>query len=203
MSDSYLELSKGARTELKAKGSRFIAEAIPVSSVEEAEEEVGRIRKRDYNASHHCIAYRLGPDGSVFRSSDDGEPSGSAGRPILRQIEGRGLTNTLVVVTRYFGGTKLGTGGLVRAYGDAAAAALDAASFSTVILRSSIRVTFAYADTSPAMHTIQRFDTVIEETDYGDETSLRVAVRMSQADAFVAAFLEALSGRCTIKTEDG
>ena len=128
MSDTYLTIGGYARAEIKIKGSRFIAEAMPVARVEAAEKEIAAVCKREFNATHHCTAYRIGPNGDVFRYNDDGEPSGTAGIPILRQIDGRSLTDTLVVVTRYFGGTKLGTGGLIRAYGDAARQVLETAS---------------------------------------------------------------------------
>ena len=132
-SDTYLVLDKPVISEIKIKGSRFLAEAIPVSSVEEADAALLAIKKRDYDATHHCSAYRIGSDGNTFRYNDDGEPNSSAGLPIYRQIEGRNLTNALVVVIRYYGGTKLGTGGLVRAYGEAASLALDAATVKEII----------------------------------------------------------------------
>jgi uncharacterized YigZ family protein len=122
MSDTYRTLKEGASATLKVDGSRFLAEAVPVASRDEAEERIAAVRKREHRATHHCTAYRLGPEGDDFRYDDDGEPSGTAGQPILRRIHARDLTNTLVVVTRYFGGTELGTGGLMQAYGDAAEA---------------------------------------------------------------------------------
>ena len=103
--------------ETKVKGSRFIAEATDVRDEEMTMAFVADVRGREPGATHHCWAYRLGTGGDAFRYNDDGEPSGTAGPPILRQIDALGLTNTLVVVTRYYGGTKLGTGGLLRAYG--------------------------------------------------------------------------------------
>ncbi|MCH8275985.1 MAG: YigZ family protein, partial [Bacteroidetes bacterium] len=133
MMDTYLVLASEARAELKVKGSRFIAVAIPVKNQKQADDAIRQIRKRDYGATHHSTAYRLGSNADVFRFNDDGEPAGSAGKPILRQIERRELINTLVVVTRYFGGTKLGTAGLIRAYGDAASLALDQARIQKVI----------------------------------------------------------------------
>jgi uncharacterized YigZ family protein len=198
VSDSFLIVSSGAAIELKVKGSRFIADVIPVDSVERVSAEIDRIRKRDYNATHHCSAFRLGSGGEVFRFNDDGEPGGTAGAPILRQIDARSLTNTLVVVTRYFGGTKLGTGGLIRAYGDAASEALDMVRVETIIRRVRLKVSFAYPDTSPAMHTINRFDVLIDETSYGDRTEMDLSVRKSEMEAFKKAFLNALSGRCSM-----
>lgn len=195
MADSYLVLDKPGRADIKVKGSRFIGEAIPVSTVEEAESALQAIRKREYDATHHCSAWRIDPDGRVFRYSDDGEPSNSAGSPIFRQIEGRDLSGTLVVVTRYYGGTKLGTGGLIRAYGEAASLALDEASVREVIPRTRLTIRFSYEDTSPAMHLIGQYDTVIADTRYSDETEIDVDVRDGDVSAFSAAFVEALSGR--------
>lgn len=201
MTDTYRSIRAPATTEIKVKGSRFLAEAVPVVDAEAAEAALAAFRKRDYNATHHCPAYRVGPEGAIFRSSDDGEPSGTAGLPILRQIDARDLTNTLVVVIRYYGGTKLGTGGLIRAYGDVASAVLDACTIDEHVLRTPIRVRFGYADTSPAMHTIGQFDAEIVGTAYAEETEITVAVRRSEADAFVAAFVEALRGRGEVVRE--
>ncbi len=159
--DTYLTISGTSRAELTVKASRFIGEAFPATSVDIAQEHIEAVRKREYNASHHCFAYRLGFDAEEFRYSDDGEPNGTGGPPILRHIDGRDLTNLVVIVTRYYGGTNLGTGGLIRAYGDTAAAALDAPEVVTKILRRRVRLTFQYDDTSPAMHTIGQFDAPI------------------------------------------
>ncbi|MGB0650580.1 MAG: IMPACT family protein [Rhodothermales bacterium] len=195
---SYLVLDQPGYAEFKVKGSRFIGEALPVSSVEEAEEALQRVRKREYDATHHCSAWRIDPAGREFRYSDDGEPSNSAGTPIFRQIEGRALSGTMVVVTRYYGGTKLGTGGLIRAYGEAASLALDAARILEIIPRKRLTMRFGYEDTSPAMHLIGQYDTVIADTRYSEETEIDVDIRVGDADAFSAAFVESLSGRGTI-----
>ncbi|HMB89977.1 MAG TPA: YigZ family protein, partial [Rhodothermales bacterium] len=188
---------------IKMKGSRFLAEALPAADEAAAEAAISAIRKREYNATHHCTAYRIGPAADLFRFNDDGEPSGTAGQPILRQIEGRELTNTLVVVTRYYGGTKLGTGGLIRAYGEAASLALDASPVQQCILRERLRLHFGYDDTSPAMHTISQFDAKIQETHYSDATEMIVGVRRSQVDGFRDLFTNALSGRGSITRVEG
>lgn len=199
MTDAYRTLARPASAEPpKTKGSRFIGEAFPVATEDEAMRRLEVIRKREHAATHWCWAYRLGADGNAFRYSDDGEPSGSAGAPILRQIDARGLTNTLVVVTRYYGGTKLGTGGLVRAYGDAASAALAAAPIIERVVRTELRLRFAYDDTSPALHTVSRFDAEIAEQHYAEDTELVVRVRRSEAEALRAAFTDALGGRGTV-----
>ena len=195
MSDTYRTIASEATATLKIEGSRFLAEAVPVESRDAAEAHIEAVREREHQATHHCTAYRLGTEGEDFRYNDDGEPSGTAGQPILRQIDARDLTNTLVVVTRYYGGTKLGTGGLMRAYGDAADAALDRASVVEKVVRVPVRVRFAYDDTTPARQVLRRFDAPVEDSTYTDVTELTVGVRASEVDAFVDAFTNALSAR--------
>lgn len=195
MEDTYRTLKAGATALRKVQGSRFIAEAVPVKGIEEVEARIEAIRSRERQATHHCMAYRLGEEGEVYRYNDDGEPSGTAGRPILRQIDARQLTNTLVVVTRYFGGTELGTGGLTRAYGDAASAALEQTPIVERVVRVPVRLRFSYDDTSPAQQVLHQFDTTVEGQAYTDVTELTARVRRSEVDAFLDSFTEALSGR--------
>ena len=201
MPDSYRTLAKAAKAEPpKTKGSRFIGEAFPVTDEAEALGRLAAVRKREHAATHHCWAYRLGPDGHAVRYSDDGEPNGSAGLPISREIEDHDLAHVLVVVTRYYGGTKLGTGGLARAYGEAAALVLEEAPKTEVILRVPVHLQFAFADTSPAMHTLSRFDAEIAEMSYTAEgTHLFIRIRRSEAKALMAAFIEALGGRGVVE----
>ncbi len=123
--DFYYTIEKTGSAEFKDRGSRFIALASPVASIDEFKQSLNDIKKLHPKATHHCFAYRLGVDGQTFRVSDDGEPSGTAGRPILGQIDTKGLVNTLVVVVRYFGGTLLGVPGLINAYRSAASLALQ------------------------------------------------------------------------------
>ncbi len=201
MADVYRTLKEKVRTELNVNSSRFMAEAMPASSPSAVAAHIERIREQQGKADHHCTAYRLGPDGQTFRYDDDGEPSGTAGPPILRQIDARDLTNTLVVVTRYFGGTKLGTGGLVRAYGDVADAVLRAACIVEHVERELIRLQFAYDDTNPAQHVLRQFDTKVLGEAYSDVTELRVGVRRSDAEPFVEAFTNALGGRGEVKRD--
>ena len=134
---TYRTLAEPGQAEFKDKGSRFIAFAYPVRTAAEVKSHVDALRQEHHKARHWCYAYRLGTDGLQFRANDDGEPAGSAGRPILGQIDSFGLTDVLVVVVRYFGGIKLGASGLVRAYTDAVAQTLDAASFDS---RERVRV---------------------------------------------------------------
>jgi len=203
MSDAYRTIAADATATLKVEGSRFLAEAAPVGDRAAAEAHIKAIREREHQATHHCTAYRLGTEGDDFQYNDDGEPSGTAGQPILRQIDARDLTNTLVVVTRYYGGTKLGTGGLMRAYGDAADAALDRASIVERVVRVPVRLRFAYDDTSPARQMLQQFDATVTDSTYTDVTELTVGVRASEVEAFVEAFTNALSDRGDVLSVGG
>ena len=178
-------------------GFRFLARVLRVDDEADVAAHLARLRRAEYDATHHVSAHRLGPDPPRTRADDDGEPAGTAGAPVLRAVEARGLWGVLVVVTRWYGGTKLGTGGLVRAYGEAAALALGAAGAVTETRRVPLVVRFGYGDTSPALHTLGRFDTVTAATAYGDATTLTVLVRASQAAALAAAFTDALGGRGT------
>ncbi len=198
MQDTYGTIEAKAQATIKVEGSRFIAEAVPVDTREDAEAHIEAVQDRERTATHHCTAYRLGTNGDVFRYNDDGEPSGTAGAPILREIDARDLTNILVVVTRYFGGTELGTGGLMRAYADAASKVLDRASTVERVIRVPVRLQFSYDDTSPAMQVLHQFDTTVTERDYTEVTELTVAVRKSEAEAFLDAFTDVLSDRGTV-----
>jgi len=199
MSDTYRTIDGDTRAEIKVEGSRFRAEAMPVATRDEAEAEIENVRERDHAATHHCSAYRVGRSGDTFHYDDDGEPSGTAGAPILRQIDGRDLTHTLVVVTRYYGGTKLGTGGLARAYGDAAAKALDRAEIVERVVRAPIRLRYAYDDTRSAEQVLRQFDAIEVDAEYTDVTQKTVAVRISQVEAFEEAFTNALAGKGALR----
>ena len=198
--DQFLTLAGPAAAEPpKVKGSRFLGEAFPAASADHAEARLAEVRAREHAATHHCWAYRLAPDDPAPRSSDDGEPGGSAGAPILREIEGRELYGVLAVVTRTYGGTKLGVGGLARAYGAAAGAALDAARQRRVVVRVPVRLAFAFDDTAAAMRLLDRFDAELADQTYTAEgTTLELAVRRSQAPALRAAFVEATAGRGSV-----
>lgn len=195
MSDTYRTIGERGTATLKVDGSRFLADASSAVERTEAEDRIASIRRREHKASHHCSAFRLGVEGNVFQYDDDGEPSGTAGRPILREIDSRDLTNVVVVVTRYFGGTKLGTGGLMRAYGNAADAALDRARIVEKVVRTPVRIRFSYDDTSPARQVLRRFDVSIQESRYTDVTELTVGVRRSDVEDFISAFRNGLSAR--------
>lgn len=195
--DTYRSLDgPGAAEPPKTKGSRFLGEAHSAADDAAVAAVLANVRRREPQATHWCWAARVDGPRRTPRTSDDGEPSGSAGLPILREIDRRGLSDCLVVVTRYYGGTKLGTGGLMRAYGEAAGAALDAAPVADRIVRVPLVLAFAFADTSAAMRTLARFDADVETQAHDAAgTRLVLAVRRSQADALAEAFVEATAGR--------
>lgn len=183
----------------KIKGSRFIASVAPTVSAEEATAFVEARRDEFHDATHGCFAWRVGPDPSHFRTGDDGEPSGTAGRPILREIDGRNLTDVVVVVTRYFGGTKLGTGGLARAYGGAAAAALDRVGIVEVPIVREVRLRFAYALTGVVQSVLSAFALIPGRTEYGAEVEMSIAVPVAEADRVCRELREATAGRLEIE----
>src|ERR1700744_996267 len=142
--DFYYTIEKTTVAEFKDRGSKFIGYACPVKTVDEFKDRLNEIKKEHPKATHHCFAYRLGLDGNTFRVSDDGEPSGSAGRPILGQLDSKELVNVLVVVVRYFGGTLLGVPGLINAYKSAAALALQMTPMAQKPVEKEYRVQFDY-----------------------------------------------------------
>ncbi len=202
MKDIYVTVKSRGSAEIKVRGSRFLSVAAGVETESDVQDALHSVRKSYHDARHHCFGYRLGESASIFRSNDDGEPGGTAGPPILQQIEARGLTNTLVVVTRYFGGTKLGRGGLVRAYSEAAGSALDAAGTIEHTIQLRHRVSFDYDDTARAMRVIEAMAGRVVKADYLNATSLLVDVRASASGAFQARFVEELAGRGEIRVLD-
>ena len=152
MIDAFRTIGEPANARLNEKKSRFLAFLIPVSSVEGADEELARLRRKYHDATHHCTAYRILNGEEVLESSnDDGEPSGSAGLPILQQLQKADVVNVLAVVVRYFGGTKLGVGGLVRAYGGVAAAGVASAPLAGRTIGPGVCITSPAAGNSGGM----------------------------------------------------
>lgn len=196
MADSYLTLATPGEAQFVEKRSRFIAFAHPVDTEDEAKEIVAAIRKKYYDARHVCYAYALGYDvwtedydpiargTAIMRANDDGEPGGSAGKPILGQLRSRGVTNVLVAVVRYFGGVKLGTGGLAVAYKTAASDALDAAVIEERLMMTVLRVEVPYTEADTAMRFIRDAGAEITARDYtATSTILTVEMRQSLEDS--------------------
>jgi uncharacterized YigZ family protein len=159
--DYYSTVETTSSAEYKDRGSRFIAYTFPVSSVNDFKDRLADIKKEHPKATHHCFAYRLGLDGLQYRVSDDGEPSGTAGRPILGQIDSKQLTDVLVVVVRYYGGTMLGVPGLINAYKTATALALQVTPFVQKPVLVNYRLEFDYTQMNEVMRIMKYFDCVI------------------------------------------
>ncbi len=186
--DTYKMLSTPGEGLYKEKGSKFIASAFTVTSEEEVKEALAKVRKEYYDARHHCYAYMIGPDKSCFRSSDDGEPSGTAGKPILNQILSKDVTNVCVIVVRYFGGIKLGVSGLINAYKTAARDALD----NAVIVEKTVDEVYSLQFAYPLMNEVMRVmkEEGLEQlnTRFEMDCYLEFSTRKNEADRIASKF---------------
>lgn len=180
MTDIYKTIGKESTGEFKDRGSKFIAYAFPVYNEASWQEKLLEIKKLHPKARHHCYAFRLGLDKNNYRANDDGEPSGTAGRPILGQIDHFDLTNIFVVVVRYFGGTKLGTSGLIQAYKNAAFDALQKADIIEKTVVDIYKISFEYALMSDVMNAVKKLDLEICNQAFGDSAFLEIAIRKGQ-----------------------
>ena len=181
--DAYSSIAEPSEGLFKDNGSRFIALAYPVETEEEVKAIVAGLRKEYHDARHHCFAYRLGYQGDVWRASDDGEPSGSAGRPILGQIDSLGLRDVLVVV-RYFGGIKLGIPGLIRAYKTSTADALSRAAVIEKVAGKRFRLSFEYLSMNAVMKVLKEMELPQNAQNFGESCSLETRVRLSAEEDF-------------------
>jgi uncharacterized YigZ family protein len=156
--DTFFTISKPCEGLFKERNSKFYYFAFPVKSEDDIREHLAKLRKTYFDARHHCFAWVLGKDGDHFRSFDDGEPNHSAGDPILGQIRSKGLTNSLIVVVRYFGGTKLGMGGLIQAYKKAAALAIEESEIIEQQVKSEVEIRFPYASMNEVMKLVKSYE---------------------------------------------
>lgn len=184
MTERYLTIAGEAEGIYKDKGSKFLAFAVPAESIEDVKEQLEQFRQRYHDARHVCYAYMLGAERQDYRANDDGEPSGTAGRPILGQINSRQLTNILIVVVRYFGGILLGTGGLITAYKEAASDALSRAEIveKDVMIHKILR--FPYEKMNEVMRLLKDTQAVITRQDFDGECIIECNIKLSYADRF-------------------
>ncbi|MBC7449345.1 MAG: YigZ family protein [Hymenobacteraceae bacterium] len=188
------------RTELIVSRSRFIATAGPADTVEAARAFIAGIRAEMPDANHHVYAYAIGHGATTtLGQSDDGEPSGTSGRPALAVLRGSGLGDTVLVITRYFGGTKLGTGGLVKAYGDAAKAVLAELPRAEKIARQTLTVTLPYPAYEPVRRLLSTFAGTIEEEAFGEGVTLRVELPVARVAEFTRGLGDASAGAARVK----
>jgi uncharacterized YigZ family protein len=187
-SDEYKTIAKASQGSFRDKGSKFLAFAVPASSEQEVKQHLEALRKQYYNATHHCYAYILGFDKSAFRVNDDGEPSGTAGRPIYGQLVSADLTNTLIVVVRYYGGINLGVSGLINAYKTAALDAVNNATILTKIVKEIYEIQYPYEAMNDVMKIIK--DEILEviNNEFGMKCVIRLAIRHSDVGRVVGKF---------------
>ena len=181
--------------------SRFIADFIPVSSETDALDQLQSIRKKYYDARHHCYAYVIGSQSELYKCSDDGEPSGTAGLPILNVLRGNGFSDVLCVVTRYFGGVLLGTGGLTRAYSDAALSALRSSSPVRMEKNAVCSLVCGYSDWSKIQKIFQQFGAKVLSSEFSENIQVRFSVLVSEADALFHQINDKTLGKVTAYTE--
>lgn len=181
MEDTYKTIENKSEGYFKDKGSKFYAFAFPIKNEEEVKEILAHLKKEHHSARHHCYAWRLGTEDIQYRANDDGEPSSSAGKPILGQLLSFDVTNILIVVVRYFGGTLLGVSGLINAYRTAAAEALKNAEISARLIENRYELHFTYSELNEVMHIIKQENLNIENTQFAEKCSLVFSVRKSEA----------------------
>ena len=202
MPEGYLIIDEPGSGEIIEKKSRFIGYASPAKTAEEAEAFVSIIKKKHYDARHNCFAYIIGGNSEVMKYSDDGEPQGTAGRPILNVLTGMQLSDCVVVVTRYFGGTLLGTGGLMRAYTDAAKAAVSAAHIREVKKRIVAGLVIEYKDMDRFKNMLAGFEAEIVDSEFTDKVSLGIMIPEADREDFEKKTTELLNGNVKIEIRD-
>ena len=188
--DSYFTIDSAAVAEFKDRGSKFIAYSFPVKEAGEFKKYLQLLKKEHPKAVHHCFAYRIGTDGHNFRSSDDGEPSGTAGKPILGQIDSKNITDTLIIVVRYFGGTLLGVPGLINAYKTASSLVLQCTPVVQKAVETKYELHFSYTEINDVMRVIKQYNCTV----YKNETQLfclvQVGIPRTKADEIVSQLQE-------------
>ena len=198
MKQEYLTIKTPGAGEVDEKKSRFIAQACHAESAEEAAQFLAATRRENFNARHNCYAYIIGGVAANERFSDDGEPSGTAGKPILEVLRGAAITNSMIIVTRYFGGTLLGTGGLVRAYTAAAKAALERAAIVRMCLCDVLTITVEYPQLDRVLYWLQSEKITHGEPVYTDKVSVEITVPQGESALRTAELTEMTTGRAVI-----
>ena len=192
MDDSfkYSTISTHATGDFRDRGSKFLAYAWPILTVQEVKEKVQLLKKEHPKAVHYCLAWRIGTDGTLFRASDDGEPAGSAGKPILGQIDSLGLTNVLVVIVRYFGGSLLGVPGLINAYKTATALALEPVAKVEKWIESIYEITFDYPVMGEVLYLLKQCEATIYVQDLQLFCTVKAGIPVKYRDAYVQKLTE-------------
>lgn len=202
MLKEYRTILEPGTDEIIEKKSRFIGYIRHTETEEEANAFINEIRKKHFDARHNCFAYSVDGQQQTIRFSDDGEPGGTAGKPILEVITGKGLCDVCIVVTRYFGGTLLGTGGLVRAYTDAAKACIDATDMVTKCLVVPMRLTTNYTDFGKIQYLLGNHNIPVLDSEYGENVAVRIEVLVDDVPMIVKQLTEVTAARVQIEQED-
>ena len=190
MSDIYYTIKETGESKYVEKMSRFLSFALPVQSAEEAKAEVKRFQNKYHDARHVCWAYMIGRDRDEWQLNDNGEPSGTAGKPILGQINSKGVTNVLVVVVRYFGGIKLGTPGLIAAYREAARLALEEAGVKEMCKMRVVEINFPYVGADGVMKIVKAENVEVRERVFDNTCGLTIAVPLGKRDEIIGKILK-------------
>jgi uncharacterized YigZ family protein len=200
--DEYQTLTSTAESLIKEKGSKFCGYAFPIADEEEVKIYVEELKTLHPKARHHCYAFRLGYKGEIFRANDDGEPSGSAGKPILNAILSAELTNTLVVVVRYFGGTLLGVPGLIQAYKEASVLALAEAEKEIRTINTEVRIDYDFPQTNVVMQLVKKLDLRVKEQVFEERSGIILEVRLSLVDEIKKALEEHWTVKVRVENEE-
>lgn len=180
--DFYTTIEKPSNAEFKDRGSKFIAYAFPIETADDLKKQLQLLKKEHPKAVHHCFAYRIGTDGNNFRSSDDGEPSGTAGKPILGQIDSKGITNVAIVVVRYWGGTMLGVPGLINAYKTATALALQVTPLVEKQIEVNYSIEFDYTQMNEVMMVMKQFNCTIHSNEMQLFCNIKAGIPKNRLD---------------------
>ncbi|MBQ7222356.1 MAG: YigZ family protein [Bacteroidales bacterium] len=197
VSDCYKSISSPASGVYKDKGSKFLSFAFPVESEDRIKELIAEKKSEYFDARHHCYAYRLGLEGKIWRMNDDGEPSSTAGKPILGQILSNELSDILIIVVRYFGGTLLGTSGLIQAYKSAAADAIANAEIVDKIATKEVKIVFSYILMNDIMKILKNYRIIPKSQQFDNTCTIVSDVRLSDLDGFI----KAIGSKAEITTE--
>lgn len=200
--ESIKVITSNGTDEIVEKKSRFIGNVFAVGSVKEAEEKIAEISKKYWDARHNCYAYVIGENGENTKCSDNGEPSGTAGKPILEVINGAGLTNVLIIVTRYFGGVLLGTGGLVRAYTQAAQAGIAASGVGELVYSQKLTLTVAYDKVNTIQYFLGQKSITIQDSRYAADVEFDICVKESDLETIKSELISKCDGQITITEGD-
>ena len=202
MKEAYFTIYQNCEHQIEIKKSKFICHLFRIENEEQAKEYIAKIKKEHYKANHNCSAYMLGENFEIQRSSDDGEPSGTAGVPMLEVLKKNQLQNTLAIVTRYFGGIKLGAGGLIRAYSTSVSEALKEIGIVQGKLQQILDIIIDYPQLGKLQNYLENEQIAIQEIDYLEQITVKVAIDINQCESFQNALIDLFNNQLSIQILD-